>query len=66
MKTLFLLALVGLVSAEVLQHKLHWRPSRRMRMRANGELEAYVQYLQNLRTSNLASLPETVSISTNN
>lgn len=53
MRTLLLLALVGLATAAFTQHKLTRRPSRRERMRQSGELEAYIQYKEMLRTSNL-------------
>ena len=61
MRTLLFLVLVGLAAADVVQHKLHWHPSRRMRMAARGELEAYVKYMDDLRVSNLASASQTVS-----
>jgi hypothetical protein len=60
MRFLTLLALVGLSAAAVHQHQLSWRPSRRMRMAESGELEAYLAYQEQLRTSNLASLGQTV------
>ncbi|CAI4231523.1 unnamed protein product [Auanema sp. JU1783] len=60
MKYAILLALVGLAAAGVHQQSLTWHPSRRMRLKAAGELEAYIEHQQMLRVSNLDSTSETV------
>ncbi|CAI2353335.1 unnamed protein product [Caenorhabditis sp. 36 PRJEB53466] len=64
MKTLILLALLGLASAAVHQHKLSWRPSKKMEMIRKGEYAAYLEYQRNLRTVSpnvLANLPQNVN-----
>ncbi|CAO4376315.1 unnamed protein product [Caenorhabditis nigoni] len=64
MKTLILLAVLGLASAAVHQHKLSWRPSKKIQMIRNGEYAAYLEYQRNLRATSpevLANLPQNVN-----
>ncbi|EGT57061.1 CBN-ASP-6 protein [Caenorhabditis brenneri] len=64
MKTLILLALVGLASAAVHQHKIQWRESKKMEMIRTGAYPAYLEYQRNLRAASpevLASLPQNVN-----
>ncbi|KAF1752249.1 hypothetical protein GCK72_018803 [Caenorhabditis remanei] len=64
MKTLILLAVLGLASAAVHQHKLSWRPSKKIQMIRNGEYAAYLEYQRNLRAASpevLANLPQNVN-----
>ncbi|UMM31844.1 hypothetical protein L5515_005876 [Caenorhabditis briggsae] len=64
MKTLILLAVLGLASAAVHQHKLSWRPSKKIQMIRNGEYAAYLEYQRNLRATSpevLSNLPQNVN-----
>ncbi|EGT60473.1 hypothetical protein CAEBREN_01048 [Caenorhabditis brenneri] len=64
MKTLILMALIGLASAAVHQQKLSWRPSQRMELIRTGVYPAYLEYQRNLRVASpkvLASLPQNVN-----
>uniref|UniRef100_A0A1I7XI68 Peptidase A1 domain-containing protein n=1 Tax=Heterorhabditis bacteriophora TaxID=37862 RepID=A0A1I7XI68_HETBA len=64
LKLFILLALVGLISAAVHQHRLLWRQSTKIKLIARGQYAAYVSYKNDLRATNLqslAQLPQKVS-----
>ncbi|CAD6193369.1 unnamed protein product [Caenorhabditis auriculariae] len=63
MRTLIVLALVGLASSAFHQHKLSWRPSQKIEMIRKGEYAAFLEYKRALRVANpvLASLPQNVN-----
>ncbi|PIC24406.1 hypothetical protein B9Z55_017758 [Caenorhabditis nigoni] len=64
MKVFILLAILGLASAAVHQHKIQWRESRKMESLRSGEYAAYVEYQEKLRSASpkmLASLPQKVN-----
>ena len=59
-----LVALLGLCSAAVVQHKLVYRESRKAEMMRRGEWGAYIQHKAALRDANpavYASLPQNVN-----
>ncbi|CCD64751.1 Aspartic protease 6 [Caenorhabditis elegans] len=64
MKTFILLAVLGLASASVHQHKIVWRESKKMGMIRTGQYPAYLEYQRNLRAVSpnvLANLPQNVN-----
>ncbi|CAJ0582491.1 unnamed protein product, partial [Mesorhabditis spiculigera] len=62
MRTLVLLALLGLTAAVVYKHDLHWREAKMFKMMRAGEWKAYREHKEALRANHpvLANLPQTV------
>ncbi|CAD6193370.1 unnamed protein product [Caenorhabditis auriculariae] len=63
MRVIVIFALVGLALAAVHEHKLSWRPSKKIEMIRRGEYAAYLEYKNKLRAAHpeLASLSENVN-----
>ncbi|CAB3397939.1 unnamed protein product [Caenorhabditis bovis] len=64
MKLFILLALVSIAACAVHQHRINWRPSKRMEMLRRGEYAAYLEYQRELRKQSpnvLNSLPQNVN-----